>query len=200
MRVVLDGGTTLRVRPEDLAALNLRPGDRVEPEVLERLQAADTAVRGKEIAYRLLAVRMRSRRELADRLHRRGILHQTAEGLLDALEREGLIDDARFAAAWVRGRLALRPSGAARLRQELLRKGVSRDDIGRALGEMLSVRGEEELALTVASKRLPRYRGLPPKVAYRRLGGLLARRGFSAGVVAGVLRRVLGAAAEQGEP
>ena len=56
--------------------------------------------------------------------------------------------------------------------------------------------GEEELALAVAQGRMRRYRGLQPQVIYRRLGGMLQRRGFSSGVVARVLRQVLGANAK----
>lgn len=159
-----------------------------------RLERYDAAARGTEIAFRLLAVRLRSRNELADRLRRRGIPSETIEELLAELVRRGVIDDARFAGAWVRGRLTLQPSGAVRLRQELRRKGVSREIIDQAVSSALSERGESELALalSVARNRAPRYRGLSHEAAYRRLGALLQRRGFPAGVIAKVLRSVVG--------
>ena len=52
-------------------------------------------------------------------------------------------------------------------------------------------RSELALALAVAGSRAARYRGLSREVVYRRLGALLQRRGFSAGVIAQVLRSVL---------
>ncbi len=147
----------------------------------------------REVAHRLLAVRPRSRRELADLLGRRGIPSETVEELLEKLSQQGLIDDAKFAEVWVRGRLTLQPSGAVRLRQELLGKGVSREIIDRAIRSALAERGESELelALAVARSRAARHRGLPRVVQHRRLGALLQRRGFSAGVIAQVLRSIV---------
>jgi len=109
--------------------------------------------------------------------------------LLAELSRRGLIDDTKFAQAWVRGRQALRPSGAVRLRYELTRKGVSREIIDRAIAAVMEEQGnsELELAQAVARVRGDRYRGLPREVAGRRLGTYLQRRGFSADVIAKVL-------------
>ena len=146
-----------------------------------------------EIANRLLAVRLRSRRELEDRLHRRGISADILASVIADLERHGFIDDRRFAEAWVRTRRALLPSGRIRLQYELARKGVARDAVTQVLG---GGGDEAELALAVAQGRMRRYRGLQPEVVYRRLGGLLQRRGFSSGVVSRVLRQVLGANAK----
>jgi len=132
---------------------------------------------------------MRSRRELAERLQRRGIPAGTVNELLAELSRRGLIDDTKFAQAWVRGRQALRPSGAVRLRYELTRKGVSREIIDRAIAAVMEEQGssELELAQAVARVRGDRYRGLPREVAGRRLATYLQRRGFSADVIAKVL-------------
>lgn len=170
----------------------MHPGVHVDSAVLELLRAFDAEARAVEMAYRLLAIRLRSRRELADRLRRRGTPPATVDRLLETLERDGLIDDARFAQAWVQGRLALRPSGPVCLRQELLKKGVSKDIIERVLAQALSEQNEEQLALELARARLRRYQSLPREVVYRRLGGLLHRRGFSSDVVAGVLRQTVG--------
>jgi regulatory protein len=191
-RVVLDNGTVLRVRPDDIMALTLLPGRDLDATVLHQLRTRAEQVLAQETAYRLLAVRLRSRHELTDRLRRRGISAVVVAAVTADLERQGLLDDDRFAGAWVRTRLALRPSGPVRLRAELAQKGVAREVITRALGETLSSQEEGTLAEDLARTRLRRYRRLPPEVAYRRLAGVLARRGFSTGVIARVLRDLLG--------
>lgn len=190
-RVVFDRGGAIRLPPDDVSELHLQPGvildDTTERELRKRAERS-LAV---EIAHRLLAVRLRSRRELEDRLRRRGISADVLASVMADLERHGFIDDRRFAEAWVRTRRALLPAGPIRLQYELARKGVARD----AVTQVLQVEGggdEEELALTVARARMRRYRGLQPEVIYRRLGGMLKRRGFSGGVVTRVLRQVLG--------
>lgn len=191
-QVVLDSAETFRVRAEDIEALCLRVNTEVDERQLEQLRARDGVTRAAETAYQLLSIRTRSRQELADRLRRRGISDGIISKVLTDLEAAGLVDDIRFAATWVRGRMALRPSGAARLRWELVQKGVAREVIDRTLHEALNAQGEKELAFQVARARLRFYRGLPYRITFRRLAGVLQRRGFSPGVIASVLREAVG--------
>jgi regulatory protein len=146
--------------------------------------------RGLAIALRLLEKRLRSRAELAAALRRRGIGAADAAAILSELRRVGWIDDARFARAWVRDRLALRPSGHRRLRAELLARGVARADVEEALATLLPEGREQALAAEVARGRLRRLRGMLPQVQRRRLAAWLQRRGFGADTVVHVLRTV----------
>ncbi len=192
-RVVFDRGVTIRLRPDDITALGLQPGIVLDDTAGREIRRRAERALAVGIANRLLAVRLRSRRELEDRLHRRGISADILASVIADLERHGFIDDRRFAEAWVRTRRALLPSGRIRLQYELARKGVARDAVTQVLG---GGGDEAELALAVAQGRMRRYRGLQPEVVYRRLGGMLQRRGFSSGVVSRVLRQVLGANAK----
>jgi len=191
-RVVLEEGLALRVGPEDVAALGLEPGAEIDAVALEGLRRRAEVLLASEIALRLLAVRPRSRWELEERLRRRGIDQAAVDAVLHRLAGAGYVDDLRFARAWTQSRLALRPCGAVRLRRELLRKGVAPGVVDQALRETFAETGERELALEVARARARRYRSAEPEVAYRRLAGVLQRRGFSPGVVAEAVRAVLG--------
>ncbi len=191
-RVVLDTGGTFRLRPEDVNALGLATGADIDETALAQVRARGERALAEETVYRLLAIRPRSRRELADRLRRRGLPAEVVAAVITDLEHAGLVDDHRFADAWVRSRTALQPSGRVRLRYELARKGVAREVIDRTLRERLSEQDEDALAQDVARSRLRRYRGLSREVAARRLAGLLERRGFSTSVIARVLRDTVG--------
>lgn len=191
-RVLLDSGATIRLRPEDIAALAVQPDADLDTAAVQQLRARAERTQAEEFTHQLLAVRLRSRKELTDRLRRRGVSAEIIAGLIADLERDGLVNDVRFADAWVRTRLALAPSGRIRLRYELAQKGVAREVINRILGETVSDRDEGALAWSVASVRLRRYRGLPKQAMYRRLAGLLQRRGFASAVIAQVLHDLLG--------
>ncbi len=191
-RVMLEGGLTVRLRAGDVAALGLTADRDLDDAALAHLRTAAEVALATEIALRLLAVRLRSRREIETRLHRRGIQPQTIQSVVSGLESEALLDDRRFSRAWVQGRLALRPSGAARLRRELMQKGVAADVIEQVLREAFSTTDEHRVAVEFARSRVRRYRSYPPEVMFRRLAGVLHRRGFSAGAVARALREVLG--------
>ncbi len=144
--------------------------------------------RGRAIALRLLEKRLRSRAELETALRRRGVPAEDVIAVLGGLRRIGWIDDARFARAWIRDRLALRPSGHRRLRAELLARGVSAADAEEALAVLLPATKEQTLALEQAQRRLHRLRDFPPLVARRRLVAWLRRRGFELSTIARILR------------
>lgn len=191
-RVTFEGGTRLQVRADDVNALGLAPGVDLTDDtwglVRERAQTAAALSAG----LRLLAVRLRSRREIEDRLSRKGYSGEVVAAVVAQLNREGLLDDMRFSRAWVAGRLALRPSGAVRLRQELRQKGVAAEVIEQVLQATLPGSTERTRAVEVARARAQRYRGEPREVAFRRLAGVLRRRGFSSAAIAAALREVLG--------
>ncbi|MBD3367413.1 MAG: hypothetical protein GF405_04440 [Candidatus Eisenbacteria bacterium] len=142
-----------------------------------REAGTDAAARAREAALRLLSVRARSRRELELRLARKSYDETTVSAVLDDLEAVGLIDDRSFAKAWADERARLRPVGPARLRHELLRKGVARDLVEETIDETYT--GETELALArAAADRKTRGRGLTTKERARLMRFLLGR-GFS---------------------
>lgn len=198
-RVTLDGGTTLRLRAEDVTALGVVPGAELDDEAWDALRGRAQSTAALETALRLLAVRLRSRREISDRLRRKGYPADVVATVITRLEGEGFLDDMRFSRAWVTGRLAVRPSGAVRLRRELQQKGVPPDIIEQVLQTALSDSDERASAVALAQARARRYRSEPRDVAVRRLTGVLQRRGFSAGAIAAALREVFGRSVPVGE-
>lgn len=155
--------------------------------MLAHLREADRESRIYRRALHLLARRPRSTAELGRYLARLGP-PETVRAVQRRLEREGLLDDLRFARLWVTSRRARRGLGFARLRKELLARGVSREVAEEAL-RAIREEDEAELAERLADARLRAYRGLKPEVAARRLGAYLARRGFPWTTVLSVLRR-----------
>lgn len=80
----------------------------------------------------LLARREHARRELADKLARKGCDAALASEVVAALERERLLSEERFAEALVRARQE-RGYGPVRVRRELEQKGVAPELVERAL-------------------------------------------------------------------
>lgn len=198
VRVVeIEGVGTFRLDVKAVDALALGEGLEIDARLAGRVAEAAMRREGRAIALRLLQRRLRSRAELETGLRRRGVSRAVVTGIIGDLTREGWIDDARFARAWVRDRLALRPSGRRRLKAELTARGVSPGTADDAIASMLTAEGEEDLALVQARARLRRIQRLPPPVARRRLVGWLRRRGFGAAAIARVLRTVQGATADE---
>ncbi len=160
-----------------------------EPDEPSEVAEGDPVAVAREIALRQLTVRQRTRAELAQAMARRKVPQEAAQQVLDRFTEVGLLDDAAFARDWVEagGR---RQRGRRVLARELAGKGVSDDLIEQALAER-SAEDDLQAARDLAGRRLPSLAGLDRQVRYRRLCGLLQRRGFSWGVIAQVCREVL---------
>lgn len=144
--------------------------------------------KAKQASLRLLSVRMRSRCELRTRLAVRHFSPEALEGALNDLERVGLVDDRKFARLFLESRLSRRPRSYRILRQELRSKGIDRELIDAAVGEMQEEVTESELARRALGPRLKHMSGMSPDEARARAARYLAGKGFSRSLIDDVLR------------
>lgn len=158
------------------------------------------AARAKVVAYDLLARRPWTRKELTERLRRRGAPAAIAAELVAELEAAGYVDDRAFARGWAEARARQKALGRQRIAAELRAKGVARDLIEAALRKTFGEVSEEAQAFEVARRRFPVLLKRDPRKAAARLRDHLLRRGFSSDVVGAVLRRCCGAEIPDTEP
>lgn len=153
---------------------------------------ADPESVARKILLDLLAVKARSRKELADKLASRLVPEDVAREVLDRFVEVGLIDDRLFARSWVESRQAGKGLARRALAQELRRKGIDDETAREALDEV-EPDDEEESARLLVRKKLRSMRGLDQATSTRRLAGMLARKGYPAGVAFSVVREELAA-------
>jgi regulatory protein len=144
----------------------------------------------RAIVLRKLAAQARTRYELEQALVAKQVPDAVSKSVLDRFQAAGLVDDAAFAADWVESRQSRRHLSATALRRELRAKGVDADDIDVALS-VVDADDEYATALDLARRRQRSMDQLPREVQYRRLAGMLGRRGFGPGATARVLAEVL---------
>jgi regulatory protein len=156
----------------------------------------DPAARARQVCLRLLTLSPRTRAQLADALRKRGIPDEAVDDVLGRFEDVGLIDDAAFARAWVESRHHSRGLAGRALSAELKQRGVAADEIRAAIDEQLSPEAEAAAARVLVDRRLSATRGLPADQRIRRLAGLLARKGYPAGLAFRVIREALEAEGE----
>ncbi|MER7889721.1 regulatory protein RecX [Micromonospora sp. NPDC094482] len=151
----------------------------------------DEAELAREICLRQLAVRPRTRAELAGALAKRGISDEVSAQVLDRYDEVGIIDDAAFARAWISSRHNGRGLARRALANELRQRGVDGEVASEALGE-LSEETEAETARALVERKLRTARGEPDAV-FRRLVGMLARKGYPPGVAIRAVKDALAA-------
>ena len=153
---------------------------------------ADPVDVAREICLHQLEHAPRTRAELAAVLTRRGVEEEVAEQVLGRLSEVGMIDDALFAQMWVSSRHRGRGLAGRALSHELRGKGIDDELVREAVG---TLEPEQELATARAlvHRRLKATSGLATEVRVRRLAGLLARKGYPAGLAFRVVREALAA-------
>lgn len=127
-------------------------------------------------ALRLLARREHARGELAFKLAAGGAGADAIERVLDSMQAQGLLSEARFAEQFVRSRRG-RGHGPRRIREELRRRGIDDAAAGKAVGQDDGVWSER------ASRARSRRFGDAAPADYRewaRQARFLERRGFTA--------------------
>jgi len=153
--------------------------------------AEDPEARARQVCLRLLTLAPRTRAQLAEALRKRGIADEVAEDVLGRFTDVGLIDDAAFARSWVESRHYSRGLAGRALSAELKQRGVGGEEIRAAIAEQLGPDAEVSTARELVERKLAGTRGLPPEQRTRRLAGMLARKGYPAGLAFRVIREAL---------
>ena len=150
----------------------------------------------REVCLRLLAAAPRTRAQLASALRRRRVPDEVAEAVLGRLADVRLIDDSAFARAWVETRHHGRGLARRALSAELRQRGVAAEEVRAAVG---SLRDQDELAAArrLVARRVEASRGRPLPTRVRHLVGMLARKGYPAGLAYQVVREAL---EQEGQP
>jgi len=136
----------------------------------QKLSADDKAY-GLALSY--LARRMRSRWEMTDYFRRKGYDVALSAQLMKRLGRIGLLDDVKFAEAWVRNRRLLKQTSRHRLMQELRQKRVSDDVIEQVLAVDLTDERSVLRELVARKRKQTKYQDDLKLMQY------LARQGFN---------------------
>lgn len=144
--------------------------------------------RAKNIAYRFLTYRPRSKAEIEAKLLDKEFDDIIITQVLFELGRLGYVNDRQFARQWTESRIRLRGFGRRRIELELRAKGVDREIIGEVFAGVFDDGTELETAKQAAEKKYPVMKALDPETRRRRLAGFLERKGFSFDIIRLVLK------------
>jgi len=146
-----------------------------------------------EVALTLLTARQYTTRNLRRKLVQKGFAADDTDATIARLIANGLLDDARYAAAFVRGKLLGPGASKRRIRQQLYQRGIQ-GDVADAAIEIVIEDESVDLEAVVekdARKKLASLAGLEPPIIKRRLYSHLARRGYNIDEINAVMKKVL---------
>ena len=133
------------------------------------------------IALKQVKKRWCSVNEIEKILRDKDFDEEAIDQVVQKLKEMDLLNDLRFAKAWIHDRDLFLPRGEYLLKRELEEKGVSSQDIQTALSERVELNPniEEEMALKVLESKSGRYSKTDDLKQKKRMSDLLLRRGFS---------------------
>ena len=171
--IFVDGKYAFSLSADALLDEKLYNGQELDEQQLKTYKklSQDDKAYGLALAY--LARRMRSRWEVTDYFRRKQYDEALAQQLMERLEKLGLIDDLKFAEAWVRNRRLLKPVSKRRLVQELRQKRIADDIAEQVLAEDETDERDVLRDLIDRKRRQTKYQDDLKLMQY------LARQGFS---------------------
>ena len=180
--VEFDGGETLRSTLEAVTDARLYVGMELDEEAFEELKRSSSKALDRQKALEMLSRRPYSRRELKDKLLRRGTDEQSVDECIAWLDEHGFLDDGEYAGAVAR-HYSAKGYGAGRVKSELRRRGIERELADETLAELPE--NTEKIDAYIA-RRLsdPKDRD-----SVRKIVAALFRRGYSWEEIRAALRR-----------
>jgi regulatory protein len=172
--VYVDGEKIVSLSSLNLSTSGLRVGQDLSLGEIEALRETSETSKAYNAAVHYLSIRPRTRREMTQYLIGKEFHTNQIENVLERLASVGLMNDLEFATSWVRSRQSLHPRSKWRLEQELLAKGVSKDDIHTVFAVMDPDDELSSLVDVIAKKHnIPRYADQSKLITY------LTRQGYS---------------------
>ncbi|MBN1869628.1 MAG: regulatory protein RecX [Candidatus Omnitrophica bacterium] len=149
---------------------------------MDNREEEDYFSKAQNTVCRLLKFRLRSEKELQDKLKAKNLPGSVIKQTIQHLKDIGLVDDLPFARQWVCSRLK-KPFGINRIRLELKLKGVDPAAIETVIQETTGQYDELDVVTRLAQRQASKYKNIDHEKIRQRVYGYLQRRGFSTNVI-----------------
>jgi regulatory protein len=169
-----------------IVAAWLEVGQELSEEKIARLQGEDTREVAYQQALNFLNYRPRSEAEVRRNLEEHEFSEEIIAEVLERLRQARLLDDTRFARAWVENRSEFRPRSRRALALEMRRRGLDDPAITEALEQV----DDDAMAYQAAIKQSRKIKSADWLDFRQKLSSFLARRGFPYDVILPTVKRV----------
>ncbi len=187
--IFLNDEYAFSVSEDVLVKYTLLKGKELDNDFVENILMAEEESKAKSAALRFLGYRMRSKKEISDKLFELGYSDFT-DNIMDFLIENKFVDDREYALCYAKDKMNLKNFGEIRISNELRQKGIDDKTISSVLNELDYRDKEYEMAYKAAEKRVNRsYKNHDDR--YRKMYGFLVRRGYSIDITKRVLRDIL---------
>ncbi|MBI5194773.1 MAG: regulatory protein RecX [Nitrospirae bacterium] len=146
-------------------------------------------LKAKAYALKLLSYRSRSRKEIVEKLGKKGFSQGETERVISYLKNTEFIKDETLARQILRTALERKNLGRQGIKMLLSKRGIEKDLIKETLSG-LTDEEEQDAALRLAEKKLKNLKGQQKNTIKQKLWRALQRKGFPADIINSVLKSI----------
>ena len=186
-QIEIDGQHAFVLYKGELFRYHLEQDREIEECIYTEIVDEILTKRAKLRAMHLLQKMDRTKWELERKLHESGYPQVVVKRALEYVESFHYIDDKRYAAMYIQSQKTKK--GKARIKMELMRKGISAELIAEVFSETENEIDTREAIRSLIEKKCSYSEEMDEKEK-RRLYGFLLRRGFSSSDILSVFREI----------
>jgi len=150
----------------------------ISEELLETMLAENRKIKVKQIAYKYANYKPRTEKQVIQRLKQNEFTDDDIQFALGFLKKFNLINDEKYAVAFLTELLRKKPSGKKVALNELLKKGISSKISKETIDAYFPDEQTSEMALRAAEKKMRMLRHKEPDKQKKSLISSLQKRGF----------------------
>lgn len=187
----IDGEFACGISEDTFLNFGFRTNDEISEDTLNEVKRFDEYQFAKKSALDFLSYRIRSRKEIIDKLKSKKISSATIDKTIAHLEKLGLINDEEFAKLLVQSSTGKNPSGKSVIRQKLHKKGISKEISESVLNNIFTEETEKSFVLDLFNKYKKKLTGLGKRQKRKKMFDYLARKGFDFDIINEILNEKL---------
>ena len=166
------------ISEQSLLEFNIYSGIDLSEDDLIKIEQKEKFIAIREQAWRFLARRMHSRKELRDKLITKEHKQEDIDTILSELENKNYLNDTSFTRQMISEELNLRKSGPLLIKNKLLKKGVENTLISSLINELYDEHLQYQNCQYFANKKLSSLKSSNDRSTKTKLGNFLIQKGF----------------------
>jgi len=179
------------IADETMIEFNIHPGMQLSEKTLDKLKKKENIVAVKQQAWRFLARREHSTKELSDKLLHKNFSPADVKFIIEDLINKDYLNNTRFARQLINEEITLKRNGPRLIKANLLKKGIDMSVTDELLAEIYPENRQSENCHWLAGKKLNSLVQLEPEKQKKRLADFLNRKGFTWEIISRVIGELI---------
>ena len=177
--IYFNSGEIINLNLDIILKYKLIKGKLINSDEYEQIIKEERLINAKQKAYNFVSYKRRTEKQIIDKLKKENFEPDEINGAIAFLNQFNYIDDRKFAKDYVADYLLRKSAGQAKLKLELIKKGIRKDIAEEALKNVFPEEDARELINRAIEKKMRLLSSKPKDKQKNSLIAYLQRQGFA---------------------